>query len=102
MGWDNLQERIDQIFLGQTGDGPDELVQFAPFIVIGLYFDASDLEIIRPHLRPRDSELRDLGDVGRYQRIPVFPSTPQALAVVSRMAEWRGVGFNYISMDIIN
>jgi hypothetical protein len=97
---DELEERLNEIFEGQRCGGPQVgMSEITPFMVIGFYLDEGDLEVIRPHLLPRDADLPDLGDAGRYKRVPVFQKGSPAAAERPPDAEHRGVGFRYCPMD---
>ncbi len=96
----DLEKRLDEIFQAQRCGGPEiGMSEFTPFIVAGLYLDDADLEVIRPHLLPRDAVLPDVGDVGRYKRVPVFHKGSPAAIAEPPDAEHRRVGFRYCPMD---
>ena len=96
---DELEERLDAIFAAQRCGGPEVgMPEVTPFWLTGLYLSNVDLDVIRPHLSPRDPRLPDLGDVGRYHRVPVFRKGSHAAAERPPDAEYRGVGFSYCPM----
>jgi site-specific DNA recombinase len=97
---DELHERLNDIFQAQRCGGPEVgMSEVTRFLVIGLYLDDTDLEVIQPHLMPRDADLPELGDVGRYMRVPVFRKGSAAAVERPPDAEHRGIGFSYCPMD---
>jgi hypothetical protein len=64
-------ERIDRIFQAQGGgDHHIGLPRPMAFLVGDFYLNDEDLAAIRPYL---DNQPPDVGQVGRYMRVPIFP-----------------------------
>jgi hypothetical protein len=88
--------RLDEIVEAQRCGGPEiGMPQVTPFLLTGLYLDDADLEVIRPFLRPRDCDLDDLGEIGRYEGLPVFRKGNPTACPQFPTAEHRGIGFDY-------
>jgi hypothetical protein len=97
---DDLEGRLNDIFQAQRYGGPEfGMPEVTPFVVVGFYLDPADLEAIRPLLLPRDPDLEDLGDIGRYRSIPVYRKNSPEAAARPPGAEYRGVGFRYCAVD---
>jgi hypothetical protein len=91
----DIRERLDRILEAQRWNGPDGCDLGIPaYICVGFWLSKTDLEDIQPELR-RDEGHPDLGEVGRYQSVPVFPVTAR-LAEQLATACYQGIWFGYI------
>lgn len=96
----DLEERLRHIFESQRCGGPEVgMSEVTPFVVVAFFLDKADLDTIRPHLRPRDPDLPDLGDIGRYRGVPVYHKHSTEVPERTPDAEYRGVGFRYAPMN---
>jgi len=101
--WDRVEwkpltatERIDRLFLAKHfGDAAIGLPRPMQFLVMNLYLNDADLEQIRPLLQDRPPHV---GQVGRYERIPVFPLSALAAGLGDTdfpLAEYEGILYRY-------
>jgi hypothetical protein len=96
----DLEERLNHIFQAQRCGGPEVgMSEVTSFLLAYLALDKADLDAICPHLVARDPGLPDLGDVGRYRGVAVFPrdSVPKNRSLPRGL--YQGVGFGYFPMD---
>jgi hypothetical protein len=85
---------LDHILDAQRGGGVEGGHPDTCFIVVGFWLGEQDLAEVRPHLE-RDPEYRDVGEVGRYRGVPLFPLSARP-AGRSPYCEYQGVWFGYV------
>jgi hypothetical protein len=96
----DVRQVIDAICEAQRGGGLGEDQPSTPFIVVGLYLGLEDLKQIRPYLTANPDQ-PDLGQVGRYDSVPVFPLDARGVTDPP-CASFDGIYFEYVPMDVVD
>lgn len=96
----DVRQVLDAIAEGQRGFGLGEDQPATPFIVAVFFLGPEDLQQIAPYLTA-DPDQPDLGQVGRYNSVPVFPVGARGVTDLPR-GSFHGVEFEYAPMDVID
>ena len=89
-----IRNSLETILEAQRWGGPDGCDLGIPaYICIGFWLSDDDMEAIRSELR-RDN-YPDVGEVGRYRSVPVFPATARPVER-SPWGFFEGVWFGYL------
>lgn len=101
----SIQERLDRICDAQRGAGEEfGLPRDISFLIGRFYLNDEDLEQIRSLLKP-EPEKPNVGQVGRYRGIAVFPLSARPVAPPVEelpIAKYEGVFYGYCEMDHVD
>jgi hypothetical protein len=92
-----IQERLDRILEAQRWAPLVDVPDTPAYLCVRFYLAPLDLEQVRPDLRPREPELPELGDEGRYDMVPVFPAVTRS-GEKAPCGYFQGVWFAYVPM----
>jgi hypothetical protein len=96
----DVRQVIDAICEAQRGGGLGGDHPSTPFIVAVFYLSPEDLKQIRPYLTANPNQ-PDLGQVGRYDSVPVFPLDARGVTDLP-CDSFDGVYFEYAPMDVVD
>ncbi len=96
----DVRKVLDAIAEAQRGFGLGVDQPATPFIVAAFFLGPEDLKQIRPYLTTNPDQ-PDVGQVGRYDGVPVFPLEARGLTDLPRGC-FRGVHFEYAPMDAVD
>ena len=97
----SVRERLESILEAQRWGGPEGCALNTPaYICLGFWLSDADLESIRPNLR-RDQDYPDVGEVGRYRSVPVWPAS-ESPAERSPWGLFEGVWFAYLPCQCVD
>ena len=91
----SIRERLDRILETGRWGGPEGCTLDTPaYLCVRFWLNDEDLETIRPDFT-RDADYPNLGEVGRYRSIPVFPLSDR-VAEMLPAACYQSVWFWYV------